>query len=96
MQPAGNNERPPTASNDQGFCRRDWVVAGDNRVADIFFPASGNYNGTSLSNRGSIGYYWSSTWSSEAYARNLNFNSTGVNPQGNDGRRFGITVRAVQ
>ena len=62
----------------------------------IFFPASGYYGGTSLYNRGSYGSYWSSTWDSEAYARVLNFNSTGVNPQSSNGRRYGFTARAVQ
>ena len=62
----------------------------------IFFPASGGYNGTSLYNRGSYGYYWSSTWYSETSARDLYFNSTGVNPQSNSLRRIGFTVRAVQ
>ena len=62
----------------------------------IFFPASGYYNGSSLSGRGSNGFYWSSSWNSETYARNLGFLSTGVNPQGNDRRRLGFTARAVQ
>ena len=62
----------------------------------IFFPASGHYDGTSLYGRGSYGYYWSSTWLSETNARYLNFNSTGVNPQNNNNRRYGFTVRAVQ
>ena len=62
----------------------------------IFFPASGRYSGTSLSNRGTRGYYWSSTWYSETNARSLYVNSTGVNPQDNDNRRYGFTVRAVQ
>jgi hypothetical protein len=62
----------------------------------IFFPASGDYNGTSLYSRGSIGNYWSSTWGSEANARYLYFVSTGVNPQYSDYRRLGFTVRAVQ
>ena len=62
----------------------------------IFFPASGYYNGTSLNDRGSHGYYWSSTWYSEANARILNFYSTGVNPQYNSSRRLGFTARAVQ
>ena len=62
----------------------------------IFFPASGNYDGSSLSNRGSSGYYWSSTWNSETNARSLNFNSTGVGPQNYNNRRLGFTVRAVQ
>ena len=62
----------------------------------IFFPASGYYGGTSLYYRGTYGNYWSSTWYSEAGARNLYFNSTGVNPQNNYRRRYGFTVRAVQ
>ena len=62
----------------------------------IFFPASGYYNGTSLSSRGSSGNYWSSSWLSETNARNLYFNSTGVIPQNDFSRRCGFTARAVQ
>ena len=62
----------------------------------IFFPAAGNYNGTSLNSRGSHGLYWSSTWSSETNARSLSFYSTGLNPQSSHRRRFGFPVRAVQ
>ena len=62
----------------------------------IFFPAAGLYDGTSLSSRGTHGYYWSSTWYSETHARFLYFYSTGVNPQDNLYRRLGFTVRAVQ
>ena len=62
----------------------------------IFFPASGDYGGTSLYNRGSRGYYWSSTWYSESGARSLGFNSAGVDPQGNNLRRLGFSARAVQ
>ena len=62
----------------------------------IFFPASGYYNGTTLSNRGTGGVYWSSTWFSETLARSLDFYSTGVDPQSYDSRRYGFTVRAVQ
>lgn len=62
----------------------------------IFFPASGLYDGTSLYYRGSHGCSWSSTWNSEADARRLNFNSTGVDPQSYGNRRLGFTVRAVQ
>lgn len=62
----------------------------------IFFPASGDYSGTTLSNRGSSGYYWSSTYNSEANARRLYFDSSEVGPTGNDRRRYGFAVRAVQ
>ena len=63
----------------------------------IFFPASGNYNGTSLYYRGSHGNYWSSTWYSETNARSLGFGSSNVYPQDYSGyRRLGFTARAVQ
>ena len=62
----------------------------------IFFPASGDYNGTSLNNRGSIGYYWSSSYNSATSAYDLYFNSSNVNPAYNSGRRYGLSARAVQ
>ena len=62
----------------------------------VFFPASGDYNGTTLVNRGSSGYYWSSSYISETYAYSLYFNSGNVNPAGSYGRRYGVSVRAVQ
>lgn len=61
----------------------------------LFFPAAGDYNGTSHNNRGSNGYYWSSTYSTETYARRFTFSSSDVVPHGNDSRRLGISVRAV-
>ena len=62
----------------------------------IFFPAAGYYYGTTLLNRGSNGYYWSSGFYSASNAYYLDFNSTAVNPQYNYSRRYGFTVRAVQ
>ena len=62
----------------------------------VFFPASGNYNGTSLYNRGSSGYYWSSSYISETNAFSLNFSSGGVYPAHSNYRRCGFTARAVQ
>ena len=62
----------------------------------IFFPASGYYSGTSLVNRGSNGYYWSSSYYSAAGAYYLYFNSSSVNPADYYGRRYGFTARAVQ
>lgn len=70
-----------------------WVfVKGCNRP----FACSGNGNGTTWNNRGSNGYYWSSSFNSSRNARNLNFNSGGVNPQNNSNRYNGFAVRAVQ
>jgi hypothetical protein len=62
----------------------------------FFFPCSGNGNGTSWNNRGSNGNYWASSLNSSTNGRNLNFNSGGVNPQNNNNRFNGFTVRAVQ
>ena len=62
----------------------------------IFFPASGYYNGASLYNRGSYGYYWSSSYSSAANAYILDFGSSSVSPANSNGRRRGFTARAVQ
>ena len=62
----------------------------------IFFPASGLYNGTSLNGRGSYGLYWSSSYYSATNAYYLGFDSSNVNPAGNNLRRYGFTARAVQ
>jgi uncharacterized protein (TIGR02145 family) len=64
--------------------------------AKIFFPAAGNGYGTSLNNRGSYGYYWSSSLYSADYGYNLYFNSSSVNPQNYSNRCYGFSVRAVQ
>ena len=64
--------------------------------ARLFFSCSGNGNGRSWYNRGSYGYYWSSTFYSARYARNLFFNSGGVNPQDNYSRYYGFALRPVQ
>ena len=62
----------------------------------VFFPASGLYDGTTLNNRGSRGYYWSSSYDSATNACYMGFNSSGVSPQNDNRRRFGFSVRAVQ
>ena len=62
----------------------------------LFFPCSGYGVGTSWSNRGSNGYYWSSSLYSQTYGRSLSFYSGGVYPQSNNDRFDGFAVRAVQ
>lgn len=70
------------------------IVQGCGRK--LFFACSGNGNGTSWNNRGSNGNYWSASFNSARNARNLNFNSGGVNPQNNNNRYNGFAVRPVQ
>lgn len=62
----------------------------------LFFPCSGYGTGTSRYNRGSNGFYWSSTWFSARLARSLYFNSGGVHPTNYSNRYGGFAVRAVQ
>ena len=104
----GSPCRLPTVGEFQELnsnCDSEWTdedgVAGRRFTSringnSVFFPASGLYNGTSLYNRGSNGYYWSSSYISETNAYVLYFNSGGVNPANNNIRRYGFTARAVQ
>ena len=62
----------------------------------LFLPATGAFDGTTLIYRGSNGSYWSSTYYSATGAYNLRISSSNVNPQYNDYRRMGFTVRAVR
>ena len=64
--------------------------------ARLFFSCSGIGDGRSWSSRGSSGHYWSSTWNSARYARNLYFGSGGVNPLNNSYRYYGFALRPVQ
>ena len=60
------------------------------------FLLAGNYWGSSLSNGGSNGGYWSSTsYSSSAYARNLYFGSGLVVSANYNNRGGGFSVRCV-
>ena len=62
----------------------------------LFFPAAGNGYGTSLSDAGAYGGYWSRSLHSSANGYHLYFNSSGVNPASYNSRFFGFSVRAVQ
>ena len=104
----GSPCRLPTVGEFQELnsnCTSEWTdedgVAGRRFTSNIngnsiFFPASGVYNGTTLVNRGSYGYYWSSSYISEADAYDMDFNSGGVDPASDNNRRYGFSVRAVQ
>ena len=61
-----------------------------------FGPAAGNRNGAGVNNGGSNGNYWSASPNGAGNARNVNFNSGNVNPQNNNNRRNGFSVRLVR
>ena len=100
--------RMPTVGEFQELysnCDSEWTdedgVAGRRFTSNIngnsiFFPASGLRYGTGLSYRGSSGFYWSASLSSQAGGYGLSFNSSGVNPASNYNRFHGFSVRAVQ
>jgi uncharacterized protein (TIGR02145 family) len=52
------------------------------------------YTGGALFNRGNVGRYWSST-ESGSIARSFYFNSSNVDPAGNDSRTNGFSVRCI-
>ena len=81
--------------NGTGVAGRKFMKKTDHSVY-VFFPAAGRGYGTSLSYRGSNGYYWSGSWNSADIAYYLNFDSSSVNPQYNSNRYIGRSVRAVQ
>ena len=72
------------------------LLKSKNNSRTLFFPCSGYGNGQSWLNRGSNGYYWSSSLYSASYGRYLNFNSGGVYPQNSIYRFYGFSVRPVQ
>lgn len=61
----------------------------------LFFPASGNYSGTSLLNSGSVGFIWTRTYISETSARCLEVSESFIHPRGSGFRWRGLSVRAV-
>ena len=104
----GENWRMPTKEDFKEldeYCDHKWVNEPCRKGMDfiskkngnsVFFPASGSRNGTSLNDRGSYGYYWSSSLYSSAYGYRMYFDSGGVNPADSSSRFYGFSVRAVQ
>lgn len=70
-----------------------WSQMEDNGA--LFLPAAGGRNGNGVYYAGTIGYYWSSTYSDEMYARYMGFYSGGVG-MGNYDRCYGFSVRLVK
>jgi hypothetical protein len=63
----------------------------------LFFPCSGDGDGTSLDGRTTNGYYWSGSLASDTTkGLGLDFYSGGVNPQITYNRFYGFSGRAVQ
>ncbi len=86
-------------------CTSEWTtvngVAGYKFTASngnsIFLPASGSRNGTTVSNEGVAGFYWTGSHESSAvdYANTLNFSQSGAST-GVSTRYEGLAVRPVK
>ena len=80
---------------------KGYVVQGRGAYASkwIFLPAAGYVNGTSLTNAGSNGYYWSSVPDSGSYVSRawyLYFDSGKRSTSDGYRRGYGRSVRPVQ
>ena len=76
--------------------RRGESKAAASNLTCVFLPAAGYRNGTGVNNVGSNGNYWSSSVNNENNAYNVNFNSGNLNPQNNNNRYNGFSVRLVR
>ena len=83
-----------TDYNGSGVAGRTFTGNGNT----IFLPAAGFRNGTSVSDRGSFGDYWSSLLRTDrpSYALYLGFSVSSVDVLNNFSRYYGFTVRPVR
>ena len=73
----------------------DWSTFED--AGCVFLPAAGSRDGTSVSEVGSEGYYWSSTSNSDQFAHIVYFVGGNVSPEGSSSYRYyGRSVRLVK
>ena len=75
--------------------RKGYTVTGPNGNS-IFLPAAGYRYGVGVSNVGSDGYYWSSSVSNEDSAYSVYFSSGDLDPQDDNDRYDGFSVRLVR
>ena len=99
IAPTSTGSSTPYTSN---ATVRQNMVAGDSGSLDRFasngaagFTYAGGYNGTTLNNVGTSGYYWSSSVYNTNYSYNLNFGTSSVRPQSNNNKGNGNAVRCI-
>ena len=93
--PTGVNATDATGWNGNSYTAADWTKM--EAAGCVFLPGTGYRNGTSVSNAGSYGLYWSATPNGTGYAYSVRFYSTGLYPaSGYSGRSSGYSVRLVR
>lgn len=73
-----------------------WLFTSNLNGNTIFFPAAGYYGGTTIYNRDTDGWYWTSSYYSDENAYYMGFDSSDIATDDIDFRRNGFPVRAVQ
>ena len=104
----GGNWRMPTSTEYQELynaCNTTWTTINGvtgrlftlktDSSKQLFFPAAGVGNGSSMGDTKSFGYYWSSSLYNSSYAYYLFFHSSDATPQGISNRYFGCSIRGV-
>ena len=76
-----------------GVAGRKFMKKSDHSVY-VFLPASGYYDGTSLSER-TVGRYWTASYESSNKAYRMHLSSASYNSDYTEYRRFGYNIRAV-
>ncbi len=76
------------------YTTEQWELMEQNGA--VFLPAAGYRYGTSVSYVGGYGRYWSASYDGSYDAYLVNFNDSYLNPQGNNGRFVGFSVRLVR
>lgn len=93
VAPTGVNATGNTSWNANTYKAEEWAKM--EAAGAVFLPAAGLREGSSVSNVGNYGFYWSSSsYSKQGYASIMGFDSVDVRNASNP-RRRGLSVRLV-
>ena len=92
--PTGVNATDETGWNGNTYSSADWAKMES--AGCVFLPAAGIRTGSSLSNPGTRGTYWSSSPNGTDEAYRVYFTSGGVTPANRSTRSSGCSVRLVR
>ena len=87
-----------SGDGDNGFATNSYTINEWQKMESagaLFMPTTGSRSGSSLSNVGTSGRYWSSSYYGSSSAYFMGFSSGGVGINGN-GRFYGFSVRLVR
>lgn len=92
--PSGMSFTPGNSSWVNEYTTGQWEQMEQNGA--VFLPAAGGRGGTSVSDVGSFGYYWSASYNDCDSAYFVLFGDSYLNPQRDNNRYYGFSVRLVR